>query len=219
MCGRYNLRTSAEQIAEVFGVSRSIALTPRYNIAPTQQAPIIREQNEREMTLGRWGFIPSWSKEKPKALMINARGETAYKLPSFRSAFKRRRCLVPADGYYEWVRKDDAKQPYLMERSDGEVMGFAGLWETWTPPDNEDSITSFTIITTDSNPTTESVHDRMPVVIAADDFDLWLDPEMQDRDTIQELLTPWEGVELSVTAVSTHVNSARNDDPQCVEPV
>lgn len=219
MCGRYNLRTSVEEITSTFVLNRAAAVRPRYNIAPTQQAPFIRQSGEREMVNGRWGLIPSWSKTKPKALMINARGETAATSPAFRAAFKHRRCLVPANGYYEWIKQGDIKQPYLMQREDDEVMGFAGLWETWTPPDADEPLESFAIITTQANERTSSVHDRMPAIIAPDDFDLWLDPEFEDRQKLQNLLVPWSGAELSITKVSTHVNSARNEDPGCIEPI
>jgi putative SOS response-associated peptidase YedK len=149
--------------------------------------------------------------------MINARAETVAEKPSYRSAYRRRRCLVPADGYFEWKKLDAGKQPYYIHRSDETPFAMAALWESWHS-DQDDALLTFTVITTDANHATSCVHDRMPVIVDPDDYAMWLDPEFQNRDALQVLLRPYEADDLQLTPVSTHVNSPRHDDPRCIEP-
>lgn len=166
----------------------------------------------------RWGLIPSWAKDTSiGSRMINARGETVAEKPSFRSAFKRRRCLVPTDGYYEWQTSASGKTPYYIHRTDNLPFAMAGLWESWHS-DQANGIQSFTIITTEANDATSRVHDRMPVILGTDDYDMWLDAEFEGYDTLQSLLRPYADDDLQFDCVSTHVNSPRNDDPSCIVP-
>ncbi|MEQ8787488.1 MAG: SOS response-associated peptidase [Pirellulaceae bacterium] len=227
MCGRFTLRTPAGVLVEQFRLESAPELAPRYNIAPTQDVAVVRNEHDtaqddaarRELVLMHWGLVPSWSKDpKQGARMINARGETAAEKPSFRAAFKRRRCLVLADGYYEWQKTGGKhKQPFLIHRDDGAAFAFAGLWERWKGDDGP-PLESCTIITTSSAESTREIHDRMPVILDEADYDLWLDVQFEDRERLQQLLIPWESDELVAEPVSTHVNNVRHDDPQCAEP-
>jgi putative SOS response-associated peptidase YedK len=186
---------------------------PRYNIAPTQPVPVIRQHPKeplRKLSLMRWGLIPSWAKDSSGAAsMINARAETAATKPAFRDAIKSRRCLIPADGFYEWLRTGKTKQPYCFEVNEGELFAFAGLWEGWKDP----------ILTTTPNPVTAAVHDRMPVILDPDAYDLWLDPGMNDVDAASELLKPLDARLMRGYPVSTRINSVANDDEECFRPV
>ncbi len=222
MCGRFTLRTPAAQIAKYFNTSaqREWQLALRYNIAPTQTVPIVRQSGDgRELALLKWGLIPSWAKDnKIAASLINARAETVAEKPAFRAAFKRRRCLVPADGYYEWKKIDaKTKQPYFIRRRDDQLFAFAGLWEHWEK--GSEPVETFTIITTDANPLTQSVHDRMPVILNPDEFDLWLDPEFEGKEHLQSLLKPYDDNLLTMYPVSRTVNSPKNDSPECIAAV
>ena len=180
MCGRYRLSRRKQIIEEHFDVvSGEEDWEPRYNIAPTQLVPAIRQhprEPRRDLSFLRWGLIPSWANDASGAArMINARAETAATLPAFRDALQHRRCLIPADGFYEWRRSSTAKQPYCFEVRDGELFAFAGLWERWKDPSGQ-WIRSCSILTTTANAVTSAVHDRMPVILSRDDYDLWLDP-------------------------------------------
>jgi len=233
MCGRYTLRTPlhllATQFALPFEADASNDLTPRYNIAPTQQVPVIRQVGanqtdsdgtQRECVAMRWGLIPSWAKDTSIGnRMINARGETVAEKPSFRAAFKRRRCLIPADGYYEWQAGSKPKQPYHFHLEEDEPFAFAGLWEFWNPKEGDgESITSFTIITTDANRTAAEHHDPMPVILQEDDYARWLDPEFEDKHALQDLIRPLpEDIPLLADPVSTYVNKPGNEGEQCLE--
>lgn len=223
MCGRFTQRATAAELIEIFKLVREMhgyAPTPRYNIAPTQQVAVIRQTDKgRELSPMHWGLIPSWSKDpKMGARMINARGESVSSKPSFRSAFRKRRCLIPADGFYEWKQLDKkTKQPYYITMPNGKPFAFAGLWEHWEQ--SEPGIDSCTIITTDANQTMRPLHDRMPVILSPEDYDRWLDPKQSDPDQLQSLLSPTENDALEFQPVSTLVNSPRNDSPECVEPV
>ena len=196
MCGRYRLSRRKQIIDEHFdSISGEEDWTPRYNIAPTQPVPIIRQhptQARRELSLVRWGLIPSWAKDASgSAQMINARSETAATRPAFCDVFLSRRCLVPADGFYEWAaRRGKAKQPYCFEVSGGELFAFAGLWERWKDPSGQ-GIRSCSILTTTPNAVTSSVHDRMPVVLDPINYDLWLDTAMRNVDELSEMLKPY----------------------------
>ena len=184
MCGRYRLSRRKQIIEEHFdSVSGDEDWNPRYNIAPTQPIPVIRQNPKepvRELSLIRWGLIPSWAKNSSVAAqMINARSETAATKPAFRDALKSRRCLIPADGFYEWARTGKAKQPYCFEVNDGELFAFAGFWDRWKDPSGN-WIKTCSILTTTPNAVTSPVHDRMPVILDPDSYDLWLDPRMRD---------------------------------------
>ena len=221
MCGRFTLEKSIGNLGSLFQVRGVAELPARYNVAPTQPIVAIRQAEageERELVLLRWGLIPAWAKE-PAALplLINARSETAAAKPAFRAALRRRRCLVPADGFYEWQRKEGRKQPYHMRRRDGAPFALAGLWERWEGPDG--AIDSCALLTTASNALMRPIHDRMPVILDPQSFDLWLDPRMQDVERVQSLLRPYPAEAMIAYPVSPMVNNARNDNPQCVLPL
>ena len=196
MCGRYRLSRRKQLVEEHFDtVSDEPDWTPRYNIAPTQPVPVIRQnpkEPRRELSLMRWGFIPSWAKDSSiAAQMINARSETAATKPAFRDPLTSRRCLIPADGFYEWKRTGKAKQPYCFEVNDGELFAFAGLWDRWKDPTGQ-WIKSCSILTTTPNAVTARVHDRMPVILDRADHDLWLDPGMTNVASVSDLLKPYD---------------------------
>jgi putative SOS response-associated peptidase YedK len=196
--------------------------TPRYNVAPTQPVPVIREnpkEPRRELSLMRWGLIPLWSKDMSgAAMMINARSETAAMKPAFRDPLANRRCLIPADGFYEWKRTGKVKQPYCFEVNDGELFAFAGLWDRWKNPSGE-WIKSCSILTTTPNAVTSAIHDRMPVILDPADYDLWLDPGMNNADAVADLLKPYDPHKMRSYPVSNRVNHVINDDESCSEPV
>jgi putative SOS response-associated peptidase YedK len=233
MCGRFTLRTPATILIEHFDLDvrndRQLALfEPRYNIAPTQDIVVVRADpasGARTAANLRWGLVPSWTKElTPGPPMINARSETLAEKPAFRTAFRQRRCLIPADGFYEWKQSASAprgkKQPYYIHRPDGAPFAFAGLWETWRTPGDRSCDTapleSCTIVTTAANAALEDLHDRMPVVLSPHDYARWLDPAIQDPPQLQFLLRACPNDELVAEPVSTHVNRVANDDPRCV---
>jgi putative SOS response-associated peptidase YedK len=220
MCGRFTLRTSAADLVEIFEVARSFELTPRYNIAPTQTVAAIREvDGRRELVQLRWGLLPAWSDaSKGGPPMINARSETAAKRPAFRNAFRRRRCLIPADGFYEWQAAEAGpKQPFLITLRDERPFAFAGLWERCPGPD-QSTVESCTILTTNANDRLRELHDRMPVILPQDHYGPWLDPHLEDADALQTLLTAYPSDETCFRPVSQRVNNARNDGPECIRP-
>lgn len=223
MCGRFTLSHSGEAIAEAFELDEVPRIDPHYNIAPTQPAPVIRvsaDHPKRQFTYLYWGLIPSWAKDpKIGARLINARAETVTEKPSFRAAFKRRRCLVVADGFYEWRRsKQGGKQPYYFYLDDHQPFGFAGLWEHW-----EDSagnvVESCAILTTVANETLRPIHDRMPVIVDPKDYELWLDPTVERGDRLQAILRPYANEAMKSHPVSSKVNSPRSDSPECIQPL
>jgi putative SOS response-associated peptidase YedK len=223
MCGRYRLSRRKQLVEEYFDTaSGETEWTPRYNIAPTQPVPVIRQnptQPRRELSLMRWGLVPSWSKNMSgAAMMINARSETAAAKPAFRDPLTSRRCLVPADGFYEWQRTGEAKQPYCFELNDGELFAFAGLWDHWKDPSGQ-WVKSCSILTTTPNAVTSAVHDRMPVILDRSDYDLWLDPGMKNVDAASELLRPCDPRMMRCYPVSTRVNHVANDDEACSTPI
>jgi putative SOS response-associated peptidase YedK len=205
---------------------------PRYNIAPTQEVLVVREvDGVREPAVMRWGLIPSWSKEPGGGPpMINARAETLAEKPAFRTAFRQRRCIIPADGFYEWKKSASGakgkKQPYYIHRPDGEPIGFAGLWEAWSGGGNRRQVDglermppameSCAIVTTAANRALSELHDRMPVILAANDYALWLDPHVEESEQLRHMLAPCGENELVLEPVSTHVNRVANEGPQCV---
>jgi putative SOS response-associated peptidase YedK len=219
MCGRYTLASPTERLAEEFGVdAASIELAPNYNVAPTQQvAAVVDEGGQRRLEVLRWGLIPPWADDPGiGSRMINARSETAPGKPSFRRAFRERRCLIPADGFYEWQRTNGAKQPYYIHMEDGRPFAFAGLWESWSKG-GEGEVRTCTILTTGANALVGEVHDRMPVILAHDAYDVWLDPA-SERDELTGLLAPYPVDEMEAYPVSRFVNSPSNNDPRCIEP-
>jgi putative SOS response-associated peptidase YedK len=220
MCGRFTLRTRAGQIAEEFKLAAVPDLPLRYNIAPTQRVATVRQvgSGDRQLDLLHWGLIPAWA-DDPKIgnRMINARADGVATKPSFRSAFKQRRCLVVADGFYEWQKTGAHKQPFYVRRPDGRPFAFAGLWEHWRR--SELAIDSCTIITTDANELMRPVHDRMPVILQPEDYDLWLDPGVQAREKLEPLLRPAAEGLLEAYPVSTLVNRPGNDVAECIERV
>lgn len=220
MCGRYCLTSAPEAIRRLFRYPEKPNFPPRYNIAPTQPVPIVRWLNgERHFALVRWGLIPSWVKDpKTFTLLINARGESVIDKPAFRAAMKRRRCLFPADGFYEWKTVDGRKQPYFVRAKAGGPIAFAGLWETWTGPNGEELDTA-AIVTTDANKMLRAVHHRAPVIVPADAFDLWLDTDRVDAKTAAALIAPAPENLLEVYPVSPAVNRTANDFPQLIEPL
>ena len=217
MCGRYLLHTPVHRLQQAFGFTELPNLTPRYNIAPTQTVPIIRQQASgegRELALVRWGLVPSWAKDVGiGGKMINARAEGIAAKPAFRTAFHKRRCLVPADGFYEWQKVAGGKQPMLIRLRSGGPFAFAGLWERWRGPDGE--VETSTIITTTPNALTAPIPDRMPVVLDPADYDRWLDPAQPDAEA---LLRPCPDDWLVAVPVSRRVNSPRNDTVDLIEP-
>jgi putative SOS response-associated peptidase YedK len=219
MCGRYTLKTPVEELAEEFGFeASSVELPPNYNVAPTQQvAAVLEEGGERRLEILRWGLIPSWADDPGiGSRMINARSETAPEKPSFRRAFRERRCLIPADGFYEWQRTNGAKQPYYIRMKEERPFAFAGLWESWRDGSGPE-IRSCTILTTKPNALTAEIHDRMPVILPPGSYDAWLDPEAE-RDELYGLLAPYPEDEMEAYPVSRFVNSPQNNDPRCIEP-
>jgi putative SOS response-associated peptidase YedK len=223
MCGRYRLSRRKQIIEEHFdSVSGEEDWSPRYNIAPTQPVPIIRQHPKdprRELSLVRWGLIPWWAKDASGgARMINARSETAATLPAFRDAMKSRRCIVPADGFYEWKREGKTRQPFCFEVNNGELFAFAGLWERWK--DAADRVMeTCSILTTTANAVTSAVHDRMPVILSPEAYDLWLDPGFADVTAAPDLLKPFDARRMKSYPVSARVGNAANDDAECCAPV
>ena len=220
MCGRFALIVDASVLADVFHVDPPHELSPRFNIAPTQDIPVVRTGRDqtRECVLLRWGLIPAWAKDQSiGARMINARGETVADKPSFRAAVKSRRCLIPASGFFEWARVGDRKQPHYIHFEDDRVFAFAGLWERWTR--GGDPIESCTIITTSPNDLVAPLHDRMPVILPSERHEEWLAPEALDPARLAGLLAPHPAQGMEAFPVSRHVNRPANDDPRCIEPV
>jgi putative SOS response-associated peptidase YedK len=221
MCGRYFLHSSADKLASLFGEMPMPLLEARYNIAPTQPVPIVRQNpaGRREMVLLRWGLIPSWSKGPDSRFsMINARVETVAAKPAYRTAFRYRRCLVPVDGFYEWRATDSGKQPYVLRRCDGAPMALAGLWEHWQDADGNE-LESCTILVREANAQVRAVHERMPVIITPDSFDLWLDIHAQKPQPLETLLAVQQPPELEIYPVGRAVNNPRAGSASLLEPL
>jgi putative SOS response-associated peptidase YedK len=223
MCGRYRLSRRKQLVEEYFeSAPWDDDWNPRYNIAPTQQVPVVRQHPKepiRQLALMKWGLIPSWSKDTSGAAsMINARSETAATKPAFRDPIRFRRCLIPADAFYEWLRTEKSKQPYCFEVKGGGLFAFAGLWDGWKDASGNWT-KSCSILTTTPNAVTATVHDRMPVILRPDDYDLWLDPGMRDVTAASELLKPYDARQMRSYPVSARVNSAANDDEECSRPI
>jgi putative SOS response-associated peptidase YedK len=222
MCGRFTQTATPAIIAEQFGVAVPSLFQPRYNIAPSQPIAVIRiepDSTTRTLVMLRWGLIPSWAKDPTIGNQyINAKAETVAEKPSFRSAFKKRRCLVVATGFYEWQVQGRTKQPMWIGLQSQRPFAFAGLWEQWKPADGE-LLETCTIITTEPNGLMAQIHNRMPVILGPAFYDQWLDPTFQPIESLKDLLRPYPGEELMAYPVSTLVNNPRHDVPQCLEPV
>ncbi len=226
MCGRFTIRTAVKDVVAAFDLpeadaAESLPLFARYNVAPTQQVAAVRVNpigGARQLVPLRWGLVPSWADDPTIGnRMINARAETVASKPSFRGAFKSRRCLIVADGFYEWQKRGAAKQPYYIRLRDGGPFGFAGLWERWHREGQ--TIESCTIITTEANELMRPLHDRMPVIVPRSQYAAWLDPKTTGGEAIQKLLQPYPTDEMTAYPVSTVVNNPRNETAQCVAPL
>lgn len=220
MCGRYAITSAPEAIRTLFGYLDRPNFPPRYNIAPTQPVPIVRiAAGQRRFALVRWGLVPSWVKDPREfALIVNARGESVTDKPAFRAAMRRRRCLFPADGFYEWKREGTGKRPYYVRPRSGRPMAFAGLWEIWTGPEGEE-MESAAIVTTSANRTLAAIHERMPVIVPEEAFDLWLDTDKADARTAAALIVPARDSLVEAYEISTAVNRVANDSAALIEPV
>jgi putative SOS response-associated peptidase YedK len=222
MCGRYRLSRRKQLIEEYFEAAGEVDWEPRYNIAPSQNVGIVRQdatRPRREFCLARWGMIPYWAKDPTIGQkMINARSETVGDKPAFRDPFRHRRCLVPADGFYEWGRTGKLKQPFHFGMVDDSLFAFAGLWDRWK--DNSGNlIESCSILTTAPNALLAGVHDRMPVILGPENYELWLDPGFKDVATLSEMLKPFNSALMKRYPVSTRVNTPKNDDPECAAEI
>ena len=219
MCGRYCITSAPEAIRRLFRYKEFPNFPPRYNVAPTQPVPIVRlMEGKRQFALVRWGLLPPWVKD-PRAfsLLINARGESVNEKPAFRNAMKRRRCLFPADGFYEWKELGGRKRAYFARAKGGGPLAFAGLWETWTGPNGEELETA-AIVTTQANAEMAQVHHRAPVIVPPEAFDLWLDCANVDENTASAVIAPAPHGSMAVHEVSPAVNRVANDSPELVEP-
>jgi putative SOS response-associated peptidase YedK len=224
MCGRYTLSSPGDALAEVFGLPEVPQIPLRFNIAPTQESAVVRvlrPGEPRRLDLLRWGLVPWWAPDPAIGnRLINARSESAVEKPAFRDSFERRRCLVPADGFYEWKSLGKRlKQPFLIRRPDRRPFAFAGLWSRWRPREGGEPLETYTILTTDADERIGDLHNRMPVILEPAQFDLWLDPAERDPARVLPLLAPGGGGDLELVPVSTKVNKPENDAPDCVEPL
>jgi putative SOS response-associated peptidase YedK len=221
MCGRFVQYSHPEVYASQFNLDTLCEASPRYNVAPTQSVLAIRRGDEDKLALVRlrWGLLPAWSKgPDSRYSMINARAETVDTKPAYRNAFKHRRCLIPAEGFYEWKAGKDGKTPFLIRKENDEPFAMAGLWERWHGGERK-TIESCSIIVTDANGLVKEIHDRMPVILGPEDYTAWLDPDNRDADALRALLKPVDPAQWTMHLVSRHVNSPRNDGPDLLEPV
>ncbi|MDH4162266.1 MAG: SOS response-associated peptidase [Nitrospirota bacterium] len=220
MCGRFEIHSAFKIIAELFGIDdRFFDLQPNYNVAPSQDiVMVVREGDRKALRFCRWGLLPPWAKDPAEGhKMINARAETVAEKPSFRTAFKSHRCLVVADGFFEWRKEGTIKKPVYVRLRSRRPFGFAGLYSVWTDPQGE-GICTATIITTDANDLLRPVHDRMPVIVPRDKQDLWLDPRVSDPGLLRPVLTPYPADEMECFAVSPKMNSVKVNLPENIEP-
>jgi putative SOS response-associated peptidase YedK len=220
MCGRYLLTSPVDALRQLFLFEQRPNLMPRYNIAPTQDVPIVRltrDRTARELIMARWGLVPFWADDlKIGNRLINARRESVHSMRPFREAYSRRRCLVPADGFFEWLKQGKARQPLLIRRKDQTPFAFAGLWERWKNPSDDTAVRSCTIITCPANELVAPIHDRMPVILAPENYARWLDPAAGDP---RSLLEPCPAGWLESFPVNPRVNDPKHDDPECIQPV
>lgn len=220
MCGRFAFYSPHESVTRLFPVEDVPPLQPRYNLAPTQFVASVRQLKDEppKIALLRWGLIPFWAKDKAIGnRMINARAETVHEKPAYRAAFRKRRCLILADGFYEWHREGELKIPHFIHRRDGDPFAMAGLWESWNDGVSDKPLDSCTIVTTDANSFMTDLHNRMPVILQARNYADWLDPGNSDLEGLRELLIPLAGEVLAEHAVSREVNNPRNDDASLIE--
>lgn len=220
MCGRYVLIADPNVIQQEFNLaSPPIDFAMRYNIAPTQTLPVITNEKPDEISYLRWGLVPSWAKDASGAAkMNNARSETAAEKPSFRTPFRRRRCLIPASGFYEWQQREDGKSPMFIHLKDREVFGMAGLWDVWKSPDGGE-LRTFSVLTTDANPFMTPIHDRMPVILRREDYALWLSSGDVPVTKLQALMKGYDPDLMTAYEVSKMVNKASMDMPECIVPL
>jgi putative SOS response-associated peptidase YedK len=222
MCGRFSQQRPASELAEIFAAEPLVDEPgPRFNIAPTDDALVVVQREERRaITAYRWGLIPHWAESaKVGSRMFNARAETLGASPAFREALGRKRCLVPVDGFYEWQRQGTSRQPFLIGAADGVPLALAGLWSGWRDPVADRVVRSFTIVTAAPNDQVRPLHDRMPVIVPPSAWDIWLDPAIADRSELEAILQPNQAVRLSLRRVSRLVNDVRNDGPELIEEV
>ncbi len=219
MCGRFVIELSPDLVAKVFGLPEVPNLSPRYNVAPTQPAPVIRETpgGQRGLVMVRWGLIPSWSKDSDGGL-INARSESVNDKPSFRQSFRQRRCILPASGFYEWARVEGKKVPYYVRMADGSPMPLAGIWDEWRDP-NGTLLATCAILTTAANEKVAPIHERMPVILAPESFDQWLNRHVHDAEALRPLCAACPADRIEAFPVSPLVNNPANDAPECILPV
>ncbi len=218
MCGRFALKSPPAKLVERFGLDECADFTPRYNIPPGTDIPVIRQSPEgkRVLHLLRWGLVPHWAKDSSIGNKLsNARGESVAEKPSFRDAFRRRRCLIPADGFYEWKTEDKVKQPYFISLKSGEPLAMGGLWESWRRPDGE-ILRTACIITTGPNDVMEPIHDRMPVILRTEDWQAWLEEPVE---AIQPLVRPYESDAMQAWPVGRRVSRTVDDDAGLIEPI
>lgn len=221
MCGRFVLKDNIKTLSKNFDFDQDddVLFEPKYNITPGQNVPIIIKEETRKCAIMRWGLVPSWSNDPLIGFqMINARSETVAQKPSFKNSLRKRRCIVPSNGFYEWKKLDNkTKTPYYIKMKNNKPFGFAGLWDTW----NKDgaNLTTFTIITTSPNELIKPIHDRMPVILKKEDEDLWLNPDIQNSDKILHLLKPFSSDDMETYEISTYVNNPRNEGEKCIVPV
>ncbi len=221
MCGRYEVHSPVEEIARQFDatlIDPAEDLPPRYNVAPSLKVPVVRFRHERrELAALSWGLLPSWAKNPKMHRPINARAETLFDKPSFRNAIARRRCLIPADGFYEWQERASGKQPWHISMIDKRTFAFGGIWEYWAQADVL-PVLSCAIIVTEANALLAKIHERMPVIIAREDYERWLDPELSDPTEIQKMLVPYPADEMQAYPVGLQINNARNEGPELATP-
>lgn len=222
MCGRYRLTAKERYLRDHFGIEDDLEWAPRYNIAPSQPVLAVRQhpsEPKRSFSLLRWGLIPYWAKDSAIGFKtVNAMSETAAEKPAFREAMRKGRCLLPADGFYEWQKLGKGKQPYNIGMADGSVFAFAGLWDRWRSP-ADDLLETCTVLTTDSNALVREIHDRMPVILRPKDYDLWLDPGVTDPARVAGLLQPFDARLMKKCPVSTRVNNVKYDDAECAQEI
>lgn len=220
MCGRYVLTANSQAIQQAFDLESAPGeMKARYNIAPSQPVAVIANDDPKALTFFRWGLIPSWAKDPAIGnRMINARAETLAEKPSFKAAYKRRRCLIPANGFYEWAKRGKSKVPMFVHLKQQALFAFAGLWESWHDPDGGE-IRTCTIITTEPNEVARPLHNRMAVILRQEDYAMWLSPDEMGSDVLQPLLRPYDAEQMDAYEVSTFVNKVSNDAPVCIEPV
>lgn len=216
MCGRYTLTVDIKTIAEKFGVPASLETTPRYNVAPTQEVVTIMRNGTSHLALLRWGLIPSWAKDESiGSRMINARAETLAEKPSFKGLLRSKRCLIIADGFYEWKQENGSKTPMYITLKNGDPFAFAGLWDQWKSPDGQ-QVRSCTIITTEPNDVLAPIHNRMPAILLPGAYEDWLDPDMRDDQALSHWLAPYPAEEMTARAVSRLVNDPKRDSPELI---